>query len=85
MDRMTGKTLYDCYIEFPSESEAQRATEYGNQRFLKNRVVSATLCSHQQFLEIVFPNWATRNNLQCFVTPEEITSLLTICKNYKVP
>ncbi|KAI8079443.1 hypothetical protein BDF21DRAFT_494025 [Thamnidium elegans] len=95
MDRMTGKTLSDCYIEFLSESEAQRATEYGNQRALKNRIVSATLSSHQEFLEITFPKWATKftgnqanpaidNNLQSFVTHEEISSLLTICKNYKL-
>lgn len=88
MDRMTGKTLSDCYIEFPSQSEAIRAAEYGNQRTLKNRVLSATLCSHQQFLDITFPrrkkSISTDPDSPWFITREEINSLLTICKNYKV-
>ncbi|KAI9357468.1 hypothetical protein BD770DRAFT_410786 [Pilaira anomala] len=94
MDRMTGKTLSDCYIEFPSQSEAIRATEYGNQRTLKNRVLSATLCNHQQFLDITFPRWKKSMHqsnyptdpadLPWFITRDEINSLLTICKNYKL-
>lgn len=95
MDRMTGKTLSDCYIEFLSESEAIRAAEYGNQRILKNRLVSVSVCSHDEFLGITFPSWESgftgsqsndpvENSTNWFITHEEINSLLAICKNYKV-
>lgn len=95
MDRTTGKTLSYCYIEFVSEKEAQRAIEYGNQRILKNRLVTVTYSSNQEFLATTFPKWqsgftGTNPNYPSnqifnpFITQEEMSSILVICKNYKV-
>lgn len=95
MDRMTGKTLSFCYIEFVSGKEAQRAIAYGNQRLLKDRMVTVSCCSSQEFLASTFPKWQSGFNrikpnyptqpiFNPFITLEEINSILVICKNYKV-
>ncbi|KAG2198518.1 hypothetical protein INT47_008622 [Mucor saturninus] len=95
MDRMTGKTLSCCYLEFMTEREAQRAMDYGNQRMLKNRLVTIHRCSSAEFLTTTFPKWQsgfmghranepTQSVFQPFVTSEEMNSILVICKNYKL-
>lgn len=95
MDRMTGKTLSFCYLEFTSEREAQRAMDYGNQKMLKNRLITISRCSSQEFLATTFPKWQsgfhgiqpnypTHAVFNPFITSEEINSILIICKNYKL-
>ncbi|GAA5811843.1 hypothetical protein MFLAVUS_005289 [Mucor flavus] len=57
MDRTTGKTLSDAYVEFTSISDMRRAIEARNQKPLKGRIVSVTECSQEELLTVVFPKW----------------------------
>lgn len=57
MDRTTGKTLSDAYVEFSSVSDMRRAIETRNQKPLKGRVVSVNECSQEELLSVVFPKW----------------------------
>jgi hypothetical protein len=57
MDRTTGKTLSDAYVEFVSYSDMQCAVEQCNMRPLKGRIVGVQECSQEEFLRVVFPKW----------------------------
>lgn len=57
MDRTTGKTLSDAYVEFVSYSDMQCAIEQCNMRPLKGRIVGVQECSQEEFLRVVFPKW----------------------------
>lgn len=57
MDRTTGKTLSDAYVEFSSVSDMRRAIETRNQKPLKGRIVSVNECSQEELLTVVFPKW----------------------------
>ncbi|KAI9286232.1 hypothetical protein BC943DRAFT_359403 [Umbelopsis sp. AD052] len=57
MDRTTGKTLSDAYVEFVSYNDMQCAIEQCNMRPLKGRIVGVQECSQEEFLRVVFPKW----------------------------
>ncbi|KAI7872816.1 hypothetical protein BDF14DRAFT_1748969 [Spinellus fusiger] len=57
MDRTTGKTLSDAYIEFATVVDLRRAIETRNQKPLKGRIVTATECTQDELLSIVFSKW----------------------------
>lgn len=97
MDRATGKTQSHCYVEFSSMQQALRAIDCGNKRAIKGRIINVTLCPMDELLSFIFPSWkggfteSKANQVSdqdspndCFVTRDEIKSLLIICKNYKV-
>ncbi|GAN10957.1 hypothetical protein MAM1_0437d10507 [Mucor ambiguus] len=57
MDRTTGKTLSDAYVEFATVFDLRRAIETKNQKPLKGRIVSVTECCQEELLKVVFPKW----------------------------
>ncbi|KAJ3038185.1 hypothetical protein HDV00_000930 [Rhizophlyctis rosea] len=57
MNRTTGKTLSDCFVEFPTYSDAQRALELHSRGILKGRVVVAQWSSQAELMSTLFPNW----------------------------
>ncbi|KAG2198136.1 hypothetical protein INT47_001534 [Mucor saturninus] len=57
MDRTTGKTLSDAYVEFLTVADMRRAIESRNQKPLKGRIVSVNECSQEELLAVVFPKW----------------------------
>ncbi|KAI8375460.1 hypothetical protein BD560DRAFT_488644 [Blakeslea trispora] len=57
MDRTTGKTLSDAYVEFATTMDMKRAIETKNQKPLKGRIVSVIECSQEELLSVVFPKW----------------------------
>ncbi|CEI93548.1 hypothetical protein RMCBS344292_07779 [Rhizopus microsporus] len=57
MDRTTGKTLSDAYVEFASVSDLWRAIETRSEKPLKGRIVTVTECSPEELLSVVFPKW----------------------------
>jgi RNA recognition motif-containing protein len=57
MDRTTGKTLSDAYVEFSTVADMRRAIDTRNQKPLKGRIVSVTECSQEELLTVVFPKW----------------------------
>ena len=54
MDRFTGKTLSECFIEFPSVLDARKALEMQN-RVLKGRLVSVHVSSQEELSRALFP------------------------------
>ncbi|KAG2224206.1 hypothetical protein INT45_001324 [Circinella minor] len=57
MDRTTGKTLSDAYVEFASQADLTRAIETRHQKPLKGRVITVTECTQEELLLVVFPKW----------------------------
>ncbi|KAI8333883.1 hypothetical protein BC941DRAFT_433253 [Chlamydoabsidia padenii] len=57
MDRTTGKTMSDAYVELATMEDLQCAIETKNQRTLKGRIVSVKACSQDELLNAVFPKW----------------------------
>ncbi|KAI8371543.1 uncharacterized protein BYT42DRAFT_580642 [Radiomyces spectabilis] len=57
MDRSTGKTLSDAYVEFNSVEDLQRAIETRHQKPLKGRIVSVIECKQDELLSVVFSKW----------------------------
>ena len=57
MDRTTGKTLSDAYVEFATLSDLRRAIETRNLKPLKGRIVSVSECSQEELLSVVFSKW----------------------------
>ncbi|GAB5587567.1 hypothetical protein Unana1_02467 [Umbelopsis nana] len=99
-DRSSGKTISSAYVETVSHSEAQRAVTTLNRKPLKGRLVQVTLSSQDELLSALFPSWngdfiqgmaipSEQGAVQSkaghtFITRQEINSLLTICRNYKI-
>ena len=57
MDRTTGKTLSDAYVEFATVSDLRRAIDTKNQKPLKGRIISVSECCQEELLKVVFPKW----------------------------
>ena len=57
MDRTTGKTLSDAYVEFASQADLIRAIETRHQKPLKGRIITVTECTQEELLLVVFPKW----------------------------
>ncbi|KAI9305229.1 hypothetical protein BJ944DRAFT_239845 [Cunninghamella echinulata] len=57
MDRTTGKTLSDAYVELVSHHDLKRAIETKNQKSLKGRTVTVTECQQDELLTMIFPKW----------------------------
>ncbi|KAI9320871.1 hypothetical protein BX666DRAFT_2024480 [Dichotomocladium elegans] len=57
MDRTTGKTLSDAYVEFAGMADLRRAIETRHHKPLKGRIVTVSECSQEDLLRVVFPKW----------------------------
>ncbi|CAI2178111.1 11515_t:CDS:2, partial [Funneliformis geosporum] len=57
MDRSTGKTLSEAYIEFATVAEAQHAVDARNMKPLKGRLISCIRSCHEDLMRAVFPKW----------------------------
>lgn len=57
MDRTTGKTLSDAYVEFATYADLRRAIETRDRKPLKGRIVTVTECTQEELLKVVFPKW----------------------------
>ncbi|KAI8995911.1 hypothetical protein BC832DRAFT_315172 [Gaertneriomyces semiglobifer] len=55
MNRSTGKTQGDCFIEFPTFTDAQRALELHARGILKGRVVIAQWSTQSELMDALFP------------------------------
>ncbi|KAJ3074106.1 hypothetical protein HK102_005875 [Quaeritorhiza haematococci] len=54
INRATGKTCSDCFIEFPSEVEARRALESHHRGVLKGRVVTLEMSNQADLMRMLF-------------------------------
>ncbi|KAI8980996.1 hypothetical protein BDB01DRAFT_851411 [Pilobolus umbonatus] len=57
MDRYTGKTLSDAYVEFANKEDVYLAIDTTNQTALKGRIITVTECSQEELLTVIFPKW----------------------------
>ncbi|KNC98165.1 uncharacterized protein SPPG_06569 [Spizellomyces punctatus DAOM BR117] len=56
MNRATGKTQSDCFVEFPSYTEAQRSLDLHARGILKGRIVVAQWSSQAELMDALFPH-----------------------------
>jgi hypothetical protein len=79
MDRTTGKTLSDAYVEFLTVGDMRRAIETRHQKPLKGRIVSVSECTQEELLGVVFPKWRGTFYGTCAIPPasEVVKSMST--------
>ncbi|KAK4509813.1 uncharacterized protein ATC70_007117 [Mucor velutinosus] len=78
MDRTTGKTLSDAYVEFATVFDLRRAIETKNQKPLKGRIVSVTECCQEELLKVVFPKWRGQfQGISAIPPPNEVLRTMT--------
>ncbi len=82
IDRTTGKTLGDVYVEVPTEFEAKLLCERLDQQLMKQRALQFTLSSYDELAAVLIAHDAFR--AKTFISKEEVSSLVEICRNYKV-
>lgn len=92
--------MSNAYVETLSTAEAQRAISVYHRKPLKGRLVHVHRSSQDELLKALFSSWegefrrgmaippespavSTRSGYT-FINRQEINSLLTICRNYKV-
>lgn len=89
IDRATGKTKAEMFVELRSMIDAVKCIAMYNRRILKGRVVTLTLSSLEELFRAHFPAF----DVDCgpdvgphqeLLSAAECTSLIAICRNYKV-
>ncbi|KAI9096238.1 hypothetical protein DFS34DRAFT_160074 [Phlyctochytrium arcticum] len=55
MNRTTGKTQSDCFVEFPSFTDAQLAIDVHSRGILKGRIVNAQWSTQAELMKALFP------------------------------
>lgn len=84
IDRSTGKTKADMFVELPSLVEAIRCVAKYNKRILKGRSVTLSISSHEELFDAHFPSLLLDPWGREPLTAEEIQSIVAICRDYKV-
>lgn len=82
IDRTTGKTRNETFIELKDFNEAERCVAYYNRKILKGRLVSVQSSSYTELFNTHFPHAIPEQNI--FLAKEEINSILAVCKNFKM-
>lgn len=82
IDRATGKTKPEMFIEMPTIRDALHFAGYYNRSILKGRAISVTNVSLDEVVLAHFPALADGN--RDFLSQDEVASLVNICRNYKV-
>ncbi|KAJ3127963.1 hypothetical protein HK098_005476 [Nowakowskiella sp. JEL0407] len=70
MNRETGKTYSECFVEFPDQTTALRALEKHPKGLLKGRLVTVHKSSQEELLRLLFPRWKTSANEDQVTQPE---------------
>ncbi len=82
IDRETGKTLGDVYIEIPTNFEAQILCERLDKYLMKQRALQLSMSNYDELSAVLVAPDALRQ--QTFISKEEVWGLIEICRNYKV-
>eukprot|EP00158_Paraphelidium_tribonemae_P001086 Partr_v1_DN23960_c0_g1_i3_m49220 len=95
-NKTLGKTMPDAFVELESAEQVQHAIATFHRSYMKNRQVSVRKASMQQLMQIVFPQWShstgsrpeaclsDKNYGRVYLTRDEISALISVCKNYKL-
>lgn len=57
INRTTGKTLSEAYVELATLADAHRAVDTRNMKPLKGRLVSCMRSSQEDLMRAIFPKW----------------------------
>ncbi|KAJ1563785.1 hypothetical protein HK096_011017, partial [Nowakowskiella sp. JEL0078] len=57
MNRETGKTYSECFVEFENQQIAQKVLEMRPKGLLKGRLVNVQMSSQDELLRVLFPRW----------------------------
>ena len=82
IDRVTGKTLSDLFVEIPTFYEAQQICSCLDRHIMKQRALSVSMSSYDELLTTLIKPDAL--NTGFFITIDEVDKILDICNNYKV-
>ena len=82
IDRVTGKTLSDLFVEIPTVYEAQVICDHLDRCIMKQRALSVSMSSYDELLTVLIKPEALATGF--FITPDEVDKILEICTNYKV-
>ena len=82
IDRTTGKTLSDLFVEIPTIYEAQIICSNMDKHILKQRALNVTISDYDELLAMLIKPEIVLS--ECFITSDEVERLLDICINYKV-
>lgn len=82
IDRATGKTKPEMFIEMPTIRDALHFASYYNRSILRGRAISVTSVSLDEVVLAHFPVLA--DGSRDFLSQDEVASLVNICRNYKV-
>jgi hypothetical protein len=89
MSRSNGTTLPNCYIEFPTNEEAENAiNSKTNESFIRDQPVELEMSSQAELFKALFPNYHVRRGSDIhdgcvFITREETALLLNFCRLIK--
>lgn len=84
IDRGTGKTKADMFVEVSSLIDAIRCIAKYNKRVLKGRAITLSLSSHEELFDAHFPSLVIDPWEGVPLTIEEAQSIIAICRDYKV-
>lgn len=82
IDRVTGKTLSDLFVEIPTFYEAKIICFNLDKRIMKQRALSVTMSSFDELLAVLIKPDIL--NTGFYITSDEVDKILDICINYKV-
>ena len=82
MDKVTGKTLSDLFVEIPTIIEAQNICLNLDKHLFKQRALSVSLSNYNELFSILIKREAIYTHE--YINSEEVSKILDICKNYKV-
>lgn len=83
IDRASGKTRAEMFVEVPTMVEAIRSIAKYNKRILKGRAVTVSLSSMEELYHSHFPSGQDLTSDE-FISAADTDSLVAICRNYKV-
>jgi RNA recognition motif-containing protein len=82
IDRGTGKTLSDLFVEIPTIYEAAAICSKLDRIIWKQRALTVTLSTYEELLSVHFNPSAMA--MRQYITREDVSNIIGICRNYKV-
>jgi hypothetical protein len=77
IDRLTGKTRCDLFVEMPDSASVMNALVQHNRKIIKGRSLIMIPSTFEELYQLHFTNGSC-------ISDHDASSLLNICRNYKV-
>ncbi len=82
IDRGTGKTLNDLFVEMQSPAHVKSAIENLNKTIVKSRALLLSDSSFEELFDAHFPD--AQQDQTRLLDPDMVDQIIIICQNYKV-